>query len=62
MTVDEAAARSTLHRETIVRALKTGKLKGHKMQKKHKPQWVIYRDDLEEYIESLSVWRSKPKI
>lgn len=62
MTIEEAVERSTLCRTKLNLALKSGCLKGHKITYGGRHKWVIYRDDLESYIESLSLWRPKPKI
>lgn len=62
MTIEEVIERSGLCRTKLQLALKAGDLKGHKIKYGGRYKWVIYRDDLEAYIDSLPIWRPKPKI
>lgn len=37
--------------------LASGELRGHKTKGLRRPTWVIYRDDLEAFIEALPAWQ-----
>lgn len=56
MDVKEAAARSGLGRNSILLAIKSGDLRAHYSRgARRKKKLVIYRDDLQSFIDNLPI-------